>query len=94
MNSIFKLNAIIAIIYTAFFVGISFLFNKDTQSIILEIIYSIVAGFHFIAMGILMAIYHFQSSINKRNGYMASFVFIWLLLLMVHYWGFYISSHA
>jgi len=84
MKSIFKKNALIAISYTVFFVGISFLFNEMWQSIILGFVYSFVACIHFMIMGVSMAIYHFKEITNKRNGYMVSFGFIWFLVLLVN----------
>jgi hypothetical protein len=90
VKNIFKKNAIIAICYTAFFVAISFLFGKSGQGFILGFIYSFVAVIHFMATGILMAVYHFQLSIEKRNGYMASFGFIWVLIFIVQVLNFYL----
>jgi hypothetical protein len=89
VKSIFKKNAIIALSYTVFFVAISLLFGKLGRSLILGFVYSFVAIIHFMATGILMAVYHFQLSIEKRNGYMASFGFIWLLVLIVQVVNFY-----
>jgi hypothetical protein len=90
VKNIFKKNAIIAFCYTTFFVAISFLFGKSGQDFILGFIYLFVAVIHFMATGILMAVYHFQSSTEKRNGYMASFGFIWVLVLIVQVLNFYL----
>jgi len=83
MKNIFKKNAITALCYTAFFMAISLFFGKSGRGLILGFIYSFVAIIHFMLTGIFMAVYHFQSSIEKRNGYMASFGFIWALVLIV-----------
>jgi hypothetical protein len=89
MRKIFKKNALIAVAYTVFFVVISFLFDRLGRGLLLGFIYGFVALIHFMAMGILMAINHFKSLIDKRNGYMASFGFIWLLFLSVQITEFY-----
>ncbi|MDB5131817.1 MAG: hypothetical protein JWR02_1566 [Mucilaginibacter sp.] len=89
-NKIFKLNALIAVSYTVFFVAISFMFDRTGRAVILGIVYAFVACIHFMAMGVLMAINHFRSLIGERNGYMASFAFIWVLLLLVQVSQFYI----
>jgi len=89
-KNIFKLNALIALAYTIFFVAISFLFDRLGRSIFLGVGYSFVACIHFMIMGVLMAIYHFKRISDKRNGYMASFGFIWLLVLIVNVAGFYL----
>jgi len=81
---IFKLNALIALGYTIFFVLISLLFSRLNSIIFLGFVYTFVACIHFMIMGILMAIYHFKQVFDKRNGYMASFGFIWLLILIVN----------
>ena len=89
-KSIFKLNALIALGYTVFFVAISFLFNRLDRFIFLGFVYGFVACIHFMIMGVLMAINHFKQIFDKRNGYMASFGFIWLLLLIVNVAQFYL----
>jgi hypothetical protein len=90
MKKIFKLNALIALGYTVFFVSISFLFNRFDRSIFPGIVYSFVACIHFMIMGVLMTIWHFKQVFDKRNGYMASFGFIWMLIIIVNIFGFYL----
>jgi hypothetical protein len=89
MKKIFKKNALICIAYTAFFVVISFLFDRLGRGMVLGFIYGFVVLVHFMAMGTLMAVNHFKSLNDKRNGYMASFGFIWLLFLVVEMTEFY-----
>jgi hypothetical protein len=89
MKKIFKKNALICIAYTAFFIAISFLFDRPGRDLLLGFVYGFVALIHFMTMGVLMAINHFKSVTDKRNGYMASFAFIWVLLLLVHLTEFY-----
>ena len=88
MKRIFKLNAMIAICYTAFLVATSFLFSSTGKAFILGFVYMFIGCIHFMAVGIMMAINHFKSNIDARNGYMASFGFIWLFLLVVQVVGF------
>ena len=88
-KKIFKLNALIAISYTVLLVAISFLFGTEGRGIILGVVCTFIGCIHFMAMGIMMAINHFKSDNDKRNGYMASFGFIWLLLLTVQVVAFY-----
>ncbi len=90
IKKIFRLNAFIALGYTIFFVLLSILLSNIGRGILLGLIYPIVAGIHFVIMGILMTINHFQLSIDKRNGYMASFFFIWVLLILVKISEFYL----
>jgi len=85
MNAIFKKNALIAGLYTVVIVGVSFFFSRSGQSIILNFCYSFIALAHFMAMAILMAINHFKQDAYQRNGYMASFAFIWALMVVVQY---------
>jgi len=92
MKDVFKPNALIAISYTVFLVCISFLVDKSVAVIILTFIYSLIAGFHFMAMGVLMGIYHFKDEPGKRNGYMASFALIFALMVLVGYFGLYIYT--
>ena len=82
MKNIFKQNALIAIGYVVVLFGISFLFSKSSQSSIAITFYIVFGGIHFMIMGIFMAINHFQSKIAERNGYMASFAFIWALVVL------------
>lgn len=91
MKSIFKRNALIAVCYSIVLLGISFLFEKSDRPIIAIFLYCIVGGAHFMIMGILMAVNHFQQKTDKRNGYMASFAFIWVLILLGCIAEFYIT---
>ena len=89
MKRIFKLNSLIAISYTVLLVAVSFLFSTEGRGIILGFVYTFIGCIHFMAVGIMMAINHFKSDNEKRNGYMASFGFIWVLLLAVQIVAFY-----
>jgi|GEM_PF-1160765 len=86
---IFKLNALIAISYTIFLVAISSLFSSEGKALILGLLYMFIACIHFMGVGVMMAVNHFRSNTDERNGYMASFGFIWLLLLVVQVIEFY-----
>lgn len=89
-KSIFKFNALIALGYTIIFVLISLLFSPLHRAIFLGFVYGFVGCIHFMIVGILMAINHFKQVFDKRNGYMASFGFIWLLILIVNVAIFYL----
>jgi hypothetical protein len=82
MKKIFRQNALIAIGYTVVLFGISFLFSRYSQSTLAITLYVVFGGIHFMIMGVLMAINHFQSKLAERNGYMASFAFIWVLIIV------------
>jgi hypothetical protein len=89
MKGIFGKNALIAIGYSLFFVVVSFFFDRLTKSIIIGFVFNFVGCIHFMIAGIFMAIYHFKENYQRRNGYMASFAFIWSLLLLVNVIAFY-----
>jgi len=83
LKGIFKQNALIATGYTVFFIIIFILCRKTWQgSVALLILFYSIGIIHFMIMGIFMAINHFKSIMEKRNGYMAAFFFIWLMLLL------------
>jgi hypothetical protein len=83
MNVIFKKNAIITISYTIVIVGLSFIFGEESQGKFLGHYYFSLIGIQFFITGILMIKNHLESNKYKRNGYMASFVFTWLIGLVV-----------
>ncbi len=90
MRSIFKTQAIIVICYTIFFTGVPVLIGKSSISDILLVLYWLVVTFHFMAMGILMAIYYFKQHNDLRNAYMKSFGFIWIVFLTVQVLKYYL----
>ncbi len=89
MKEIFKPQAVLTICYTIFLVVLSHLF-KSSVGELFQIVYWFVVVFHFMIMGVLMAVYHFKEESIKRNGYMASFGFIWILFLLVQVVTFYL----
>jgi len=81
-NNIIKKNVLTCVSYMAIIFLLSLLFSKQDRSLIFPFLFSIIAGFHFMVVGVLMAINHFNLKSEKRNAYMISFGVIWLLIVI------------
>jgi len=80
---IFNVNAIILFSYTLVLGGLAQLFEKNSRAGFMIFVFGFVSVIHFMIVGILMAIYHFQGKDDYRNAYFKVFSLIWVVILLV-----------
>lgn len=87
-KEIIKKNVLACLIYMVITFLLSFLLVKEHRTIVFPILFSVIAGIHFMVVGVLMAINHINLDKEKRNGYMIAFAIIWSLILLSQFVNF------